>query len=164
MKSHFLVLIGVFVALIEAAHAEECVTVETTVEGNSLEGQLWPDQEITVLGWGCGSPERYDYIVFEVENKKEQVIKQVWGLPGDELKLLDKGKFSVNGVEAKTPFGRPYVLLGYAKTRFKKFEGKLTGYLVLGHPGSVDSTRVGLIKKWDIFGYVPKEQAQKTAN
>lgn len=161
MKLKYLIFFCIVSLLSGTVHAEECITVETTVEGNSLEGQLWPDQEITVLGWGCGSPERYDYIVFEVEDREAQVIKQVWGLPGDELKLLEKGKFSINGVEAKTPFGRPYVLLGYAKTRFKKIEGKLTGYLVLGHPGSVDSTRVGLIEKWDIFGYVPQEQAQK---
>lgn len=161
MKPQNLMSIALLCALSWTAQAEDCVTVKTTVEGNSLEGQLWPDQEITVLGWGCGSPKRYDYIVFEVEDKEAQVIKQLWGLPGDELKLLEKGKFSINGVEAKTPFGRPYVLLGYAKTRFKGFEGKLTGYLVLGHPGSVDSARVGLIEKWDIFGYVPQEQVQK---
>lgn len=155
---------GLLLIPTKSVAAEECVTVETTVEGSSLEGKLWPDQEITVFGWGCGSPDRYDYVVFDVEGKEEQVIKQLWGLPGDELRLLKKGRFSINGIEAKTPFGKPYILLGYAKTRFKQFEGKLSGYLVLGHPGSVDSARIGLIKKWDILGYVPQEQGRQDAD
>lgn len=145
-----------------AVLAQECVKVETTVKGNSLQGKLWPDQAITVYGWGCGTPARYDYIVFDLEGRTEQVIKQLWGLPGDELVLLDNGRFTINGTEAKTPFGKPYVLLGYSRTRFKAISGTLDGYLVLGHPGSRDSAQVGLLKKWDILGYVPQQEAEQS--
>ena len=138
---------------------DDCITVDTSIDGASLEGHLWPSQEITVYGLGCGMPERYDYVVFHVTDGAPQVIKQLWGLPGDTLQVTEKNRFLINGVEAKTPFGKPYILLGSARTRFKKLEGTLKGFLVLGHPGSVDSTRLGLIPKRDILGYVPKAQA-----
>lgn len=138
---------------------EECITVDTSIDGASLEGQLWPGQEITVFSLGCGMPERYDYVVFHVTDGAPQVIKQLWGLPGDTLQVTEKNRFLINGIEAKTPFGKPYVLLGSARTRFKKLEGTIDGFLVLGHPGSVDSARLGLIPRRDIVGYVPKEQA-----
>ncbi len=130
--------------------------VDTTIDGSSLEGQLWQGQQITVLGWGCGEPERYDYVVFRTTESAAHVIKQVWGMPGDNVSVQQNGRFLINGVEAKTPFGKPYVLLGSARTRFKKLEAPLEGYLVLGHPGSVDSARLGIIQARNILGYVPK--------
>ncbi len=139
--------------------AEDCVKIETTVAGSSLEGKLWPGQEITVLGLGCGVPARYDYIVFRVDDAQPQVIKQLWGMPGDTLIVQENGKFQLNGVEARTPFGKPYVLLGSAKTRLKKLEGQIDGFVALGHPGSVDSARVGLIQRRNILGYVPQSQS-----
>ena len=132
----------------------ECVITETSVEGNSLQGLLWPGQEIKIHSLGCGFPKRYDYIVFRSAEAKLPVIKQLWGQPGDILTILDNGRFEINGNEAVTPFNKPYRLLGSAKTRLKKVAGEIDGYLVLGHPGSVDSGRVGLLSKADIVGYV----------
>ncbi len=141
------------------ADTGECVTVETSIDGSSLQGQLWQGQAITVYGKGCGQPERYDYVVFRAADFAPQIIKQLWGMPGDTLVVLTNGRFQINGVEAKTPFGKPYVLLGSALTRFKKLEGALTDYLVLGHPGSDDSARLGLIRERDILGFVPRDKA-----
>lgn len=140
--------------------ANECVRIETTIDGSSLEGQLWQNQAITVLGLGCGTPARFDYVVFRVEDSAPQVIKQLWGLPGDRLQVQDNGRFLINDIEAKTPFGKPYVLLGSSRTRFKKLEGELNGFLVLGHPGSVDSARIGLIAENNILGYVPRPRSE----
>lgn len=133
---------------------DDCVISETSVEGNSLQGLLWQDQVIKIYSLGCGTPVRYDYVVFRSDEAKLPVIKQLWGQPGDVLTVLDNGRFQINGVEAITPFKKPYRLLGAAKTRFKKLEGEINGYLVLGHPGSVDSARVGLLSTTDIVGYV----------
>jgi len=140
----------------------ECLITETTVQGNSLQGLLWPGQEIKIHSLGCGFPKRYDYIVFRSDEAELPVIKQLWGQPGDILTLLDNGRFEVNGVEAMTPFKKPYRLLGSAKTRLKKVAGEIDGYLVLGHPGSVDSGRIGLLSKADIMGYVLANQLGKT--
>lgn len=141
------------------AGTDECVTVKTSISGSSLQGQLWQDQVITVYGKGCGQLVRYDYVVFRVSDSAPQVIKQLWGLPGDTLTVQTNGRFQINGAEAKTPFGKPYVLLGSARTRFRKLEGVLTDYLVLGHPGSDDSARLGLIAERDILGFVPRDKA-----
>ncbi len=147
-------LLGLIPVSIQASAQSECLITETTVEGNSLQGLLWPGQEIKIHSLGCGFPKRYDYIVFRSDEAKLPVIKQLWGQPGDILTLLDNGRFEINGIEAVTPFKKPYRLLGSAKTRLKKVAGKIDGYLVLGHPGSVDSGRVGLLSQADIIGYV----------
>lgn len=135
---------------------DECVISETSIEGNSLQGLLWQDQAIEIYSLGCGMPKRYDYVIFSSTEAKLPVIKQLWAKPGDVLTVLDNGRFQINGVEAVTPFRKPYRLLGAARTRFTKIAGEINGYLVLGHPGSVDSTRVGLLSKTEILGYVPK--------
>lgn len=138
------------------AVGDECLVTETTVKGDSLEGLLWPDQAIKIHSLGCGFPERYDYVVFRSTEAELPVIKQLWGQPGDTLTVLDNGRFEINGIEARTPFNKPYRLLGSARTRLLKLVGQLDGYLVLGHPGSVDSARVGLLSKIEILGYVLK--------
>lgn len=140
-----------------APSQEDCVVTDTSVEGNSLQGLLWQDQVIKIHSLGCGTPSRYDYIVFRSNEAQLPVIKQLWGQPGDILKVLDNGRFEINGREAITPFKKPYRLLGAAKTRFKQLEGEINGYLVLGHPGSVDSARVGLLSLAEILGYVPQD-------
>ena len=139
---------------------DDCRITETTVKGNSLQGLLWPDQVIKIHSIGCGFPERYDYIVFRSDQSELPVIKQLWGQPGDILTVLDNGRFEINGTEVRTPFNKPYRLLGAARTRLKKLVGEIDGYLVVGHPGSVDSARVGLLSKADIAGYVLKDPPQ----
>ncbi|WP_262695770.1 signal peptidase I [Kordiimonas aquimaris] len=140
---------------------DDCVRVNTTVSGDSLQGQLWEGQDIEVLGFGCGVPERYDYIVFRVNGNTQPIIKQLWGMPGDMVEVSRKGRLHINGEEAKTPFGRPYGLLGSARTRMKKLTKPLDGYLVLGHPGSIDSAKIGLLTKRDLLGYVPADSVQQ---
>lgn len=153
------IIIAMGALSLPAATAEDCVNVETSVSGNSLDGQLWQGQKIIVQGLGCGDPARYDFLVFTTSDAAPSepfIIKQLWGLPGDTLIVHDNGRFEINGVPAKTPFGKPYVLLGSAKTRLGKITGPLDGYLVLGHPGSVDSAQVGLILRQNIIGFVAK--------
>ncbi len=148
-------------AVVSASNAvgDDCLVTETTVKGTSLQGLLWADQLIKIYGLGCGFPERYDYVVFRSDEADLPVIKQLWGQPGDTLTVLDNGRFEINDTEARTPFNKPYRLLGSARTRLLKLVGRLDGYLVLGHPGSVDSTRVGLLSKADILGYVLKNSS-----
>ena len=150
-------MIALLVALMLSPAADAaCVRVQTSVSGSSLEGLMWDGEPLEVLGLGCGVPARYDYIVFRHKDRPGPMIKQLWGQPGDILTVLDNGRFTINGVEAVTPFGKPYYLLGAARSRFKRLDGPLDGYLLLGHPGSDDSARLGLILERDILGYVPK--------
>lgn len=149
--------------------AEGCETIETVVSGNSMQGILFNGQKITVYTPACGAFERYDHLLFTHEDTPNAVIKQLWGLPGDVVKVKRNGTFTVNDVVALTPFKRPYVLNGSAKKRIRKLQSKpLDGYLVLGHPGiemgptgSLDSARIGLLTKEQIIGFVKQEEPFK---
>jgi len=123
-----------------------------------MQGLLWNKQKITVHSFGCGKPERYDHILFTHTETPNAVVKQMWGMPGDTMRVEDDGTFYINETQVMTPFSKPYVLIGAYKTRFKKLEGILGGYMLLGHPGSLDSARVGLIPKENFLGYVKKAQ------
>jgi signal peptidase I len=153
----YLIATLILAFMVETA-GDDCIKVQTTVAGSSMKGLLWQGQEIEVLGLGCGWPSRYDYVVFREKGSTTPVIKQLWGLPGDKLEVSSNGKFTVNGVQAKTPYGRAYLLAHGAKKRMLALSGVLDGYLVLGHPGSIDSTKIGLIQEKAILGYVLPDQ------
>lgn len=152
-----MIIASLMIALNLAAVDDDCITVSTTVNGSSMEGLLWQDQPLDVRSLGCGMPERYDYVVFRLKGENDPIIKQLWGQPGDTIEVMDNGRLKVNAVEVTTPFGRPYVLLGSARTRLKKITNPIDGFLLLGHPGSVDSAKVGLVAKEDILGFVPAQ-------
>ncbi|MFC3052922.1 signal peptidase I [Kordiimonas pumila] len=147
-----------FAALMLFPEEDTCTTTETTISGNSMQGLLWDKQNITVYSFGCDTPSRYDYILFTHPETPNAVVKQLWGLPGDILRVEDDGHFYINDVMVMTPFSKPYLLLGAYKTRFKEIEGILDGYMLLGHPGSLDSARVGLLPESSFLGYVKKAE------
>jgi len=152
-------LIGMLMMLSGLLGDEPCKMIETTVSGSSMQGILWDGQKITVYTAGCGVPARYDHMLFTHTETPNAVVKQIWGMPGDMVQVSPKGRLYINDVEAKTPFGKPYVLIGFSKKRLKKLEGKpLEGFILLGHPGSLDSSRVGLVLEENILGYVKREK------
>ncbi|UTW58275.1 signal peptidase I [Kordiimonas sp. SCSIO 12603] len=140
-----------------------CEITTSSVTGNSMQGILWDKQAISIRSMGCEGFKRYDHLVFTHEETPNAIIKQLWGFPGDTVTVHKDGSFSVNGEKAVTPFKRTYKLLGAYKTRLKKMEteGPLKGYLVLGHPGSLDSARVGLISEGQILGWVSNTEPLK---
>jgi signal peptidase I len=83
------------------------------IPSESMEPGLMPGDYILVdkLGYGLNipfvgkyfssSPERGDVIVFVGPNKKQNIIKRVIGLPGDEVSYF-RGKVFVNGDVIKT--------------------------------------------------------------
>lgn len=137
--------------------ANECIIVDTSITGSSLNGLLWEGDEIQVLGLGCGAISRHDYVVFNVGDSVKPIIKEAWGLPGDVVMVSERGRMTVNGKPVMTPYGRPYQLLGIAKKRMANLPKPIDGFLLLGHPGSVDSSRVGLIYPDRILGFVPRK-------
>ena len=141
--------------------AEKCETIETTIAGDSMQGLLWDRQKITVYRPSCGEVQLYDYLLFTHKETPNAVVKQLWGRPGDILEVLPTGHFTVNGVKALTPFKKAYKLMGAYRTKFKKIQGPIEGYLVLGHPGSLDSVRVGLIPQKHILGFVKRAEPHK---
>jgi len=123
-----------------------------------MQGLLWDGQKISVHSMECGAPERYDYMVFTHPETPNAVVKQIWGMPGEQVTVTGDGHMIVAGETVLTPFGKPYRLIGYARKRVTKLSKKpLAGYFVLGHPGSLDSARLGLVGEEAILGYVKKE-------
>ena len=137
-----------------------CVPIEKEIIGKSLEGQLMPGQTVHALPIDCAEPRRMDFVIFTDDESKNLVIKQVWGLPGDTFHVDEKGFLFVNGEPALTSFDRPYMVNRFYKKKLMKFEGVLEGYLVLGHPGSLDSGRIGPIGKDVMVGVVRRSEGR----
>jgi signal peptidase I len=137
-----------------------CEPIEKEIVGKSLEGQLMPGQTVHALPIACAEPRRMDFVIFTDDESQNLVIKQVWGLPGDTFHVDDKGFFYVNGEPALTSFDRPYMVNRFYKKKLKKFEGVLEGYLVLGHPGSLDSGRIGPIGKDVMVAVVRRDEGR----
>lgn len=140
--------------------ADACAPIEKKINGTSLQGQLFPNQKVTVVRPDCRALQRMDFVIFTSDESENLVIKQIWGMPGDILSVGDRGHVFVNGEQTLTPFDKPYFLKPFFRKRLKKFEGPLEGYLVLGHPGSLDSGRVGPIPYEDIVGVVEQEEGR----
>jgi signal peptidase I len=154
LKVLFLVIMITFCA----GSGLACTMTETSVTGDSMQGLLWDKQKITVFGLDCGEPNRLDHLLFSNEETPNAVVKQIWGFPGDTLRIGENGHVFINEVRARTPYGKPYKLIGFARKKMKKLQGELVGgYLVLGHPGSLDSARVGLIPAALVLGFVKKD-------
>ncbi len=139
----------------------DCTPVEKEIHGTSLQGQLMPGQKVMAVPPGCRDMRRMDFVIFTSDESPNLVIKQIWGMPGDMLAVDDKGYVSVNGEQVLTPFDKPYRLNPYFTRKLKKFEGELSDYLLLGHPGSLDSGRVGPVPLTDIVGIVEKEEGRE---
>lgn len=137
-----------------------CEPIEKDIVGKSLEGQLMPGQTVHVLPIRCMEPRRMDFVIFTDDESQNLVIKQVWGMPGDTFSVADNGGLFVNGEQALTSFDRPYIVNRFFKKKLKKFEGVLEGYLVLGHPGSLDSGRIGPISKDVMLGVVKHSEGR----
>jgi len=155
-----MVIFAALLWLIAGQQSDTCEVIQTTISGNSMQGILWNGQKISVYTPPCGRPRRYDHMLFEHETRPNALVKQIWGMPGDMIRVTKKGRILINNdIEAKTPFGRPYVLVGYSKKRLRRLEGKpLEGYILLGHPGSEDSAQLGLITVDMVLGYVKRDQ------
>jgi len=150
--------------LLAATQTADCTPIEKEINGNSLEGQLFADQSVEVLPLACAAPERLDFVIFTSSESDNLVIKQIWGVPGDILTVSDRGHVFINGEQTLTPFDKPYMVKPFFRKRLKKFEGPLEGYMALGHPGSLDSGRIGPIPASDILGVVSREAGRARKN
>ncbi len=163
-----LLYIGVMVTSIPLAAISEmegCIEYVTTIKGSSLNGHFFEGDEIRVKPIHCGLPKFGDFAVFQGVGRADgyhgPAIKQVWGIPGDTLVIRSNGTMTINSVLALTPHHKPYYLRGLTLKKFKRFEGVLDGYLLLGHHASFDSTIFGLLKAQYLTGVVTRNQSRK---
>ena len=135
----------------------DCKTLPLIIKGNSLAGVIFNGDEVTAISFPCRKPEQFDLLVFKVQADNRRNIKRIWGLPGDDL-VIDAGRYvSINGQDVVFPDGRPLRLTRLQMLVLQPLSGKLKGYFVLGVPGSVDSTQLGIIKDRFVVGSVPRK-------
>lgn len=154
-------MLFVAVMMMLAEPAPDCTPIEKEIIGDSLEGQLFADQKVHAVSLACRTPKKFDFIIFKSSGSDNLVIKQVWGVPGDRLTVSDRGRIYINGEQTLTPFDKPYSVKPFYRKRLKKLEGPLEGYMALGHPGSLDSGRVGPIPAADVVGVVSQEEGRE---
>ncbi|MFO7583650.1 MAG: signal peptidase I [Anaerolineales bacterium] len=81
------------------------LTARVRVEGSSMLPTLQDGNFVLVnrLSYSLGKPERGDIIVFHFELTRQDLIKRVIGLPGDEVRIANGAVF-VNGVALAEPY------------------------------------------------------------
>jgi signal peptidase I len=81
------------------------LTARVKVEGSSMLPTLQNGNFVLVnrLAYNLGEPQRGDIIVFHFELTRQDLIKRVIGLPGDEVRIAN-GIVSVNGVALVEPY------------------------------------------------------------
>jgi len=81
------------------------LTARVRVEGSSMLPTLQDGNFVLVnrLSYTLGEPQRGDIIVFHFELTRQDLIKRVIGLPGDEVRIAN-GVVYVNGVALLEPY------------------------------------------------------------
>jgi signal peptidase I len=142
------------VLLLLAASVSLACTAETvTVRGDSLAPLVNAGQELSALPPGCATIERGDLVAFKTSaHTQASVIKRVEGLPGDKLAVKENGTVDVNGAPALAADGKPYIATAQGQRMIGLYAGTIpaNAYLVLGNPGALDSSRIGLIPATEI--------------
>ncbi|KKK36431.1 signal peptidase [Mesobacillus campisalis] len=136
------------------------------VEGESMMPTLEEGNKLVVykIGFQPEELERFDVIVFHA-NKKEDYVKRVIGLPGDEIEYRNDELF-INGKKVDEPFLEKY--------RAKAFNGSLTGNFTLEEITGKKKVPEGQLfvmgdnrhGSWDSrhFGYIPVKEVVGKVN
>ncbi len=130
------------------------------VEGESMMPTLEDGNKLVVnkIGYQIGDLDRFDVIVFHA-NEKEDFVKRIIGLPGDNIEYLDD-KLYING--------QPQEELYLEKYREQTLSGRLTGDFTLKEitgekkvpDGKVFVLGDNRLGSWDSrhFGFISVEQ------
>ena len=130
---------------------------KTIVNGTSMENTLYNGDHLIVdkISYRFKNPERFDIIVFPVEqSKRTYYIKRVIGLPGETVTIDEKGIIYINNEELEESYGKEVIYsAGIANSEITLAADE---YFVLGdnRNDSSDSRdeKVGNIKKSNILG------------
>lgn len=130
----------------------------TVVDGSSMYDTLEDGDNLWVskLSYLMGDPERFDIVIFPVDDEGTYYIKRVIGLPGETVRIDQKGNIFINDKPLEESYGYETIIpemLGRAE------EGVTLGedeYFVMGdnRNGSFDSREeeVGNIERERLVG------------
>ena len=147
-KKFFKELIPYAVIIVVVILIKVFVITPVRVNGSSMSPTLL-DGDIMImdiLTYKISDIKRYDIVV--VDEGKEWIIKRVYGLPGETIKIED-GKTYIGGQEIKDEFSKDFL----PKDKYEVKLGK-NEYFVLGdnRQNSLDSRAFGAFKKSKIKG------------
>lgn len=120
------------------------------VNGSSMYPTL-EDKDLLILNKLDKSYERYDIVVLEYMN--ENLVKRVIGLPGETIEFKN-GKLYINDEELADEFAKDTYTFNLGELSLTKIPEDC--YFVLGdnRNNSIDSRRIGPVKKSNILGTV----------
>lgn len=131
----------------------------TEVSGSSMESTLSNGDNLIVdkISYRFREPERFDIIVFPYQYEEDTYyIKRIIGMPGETVRIDEKGIIYINGEELVESYGREVIdadKLGLAQEEIMLGEDE---YFVLGDNRNASSDSrdpsVGNIKRKDIIG------------
>ena len=128
------------------------------VKGASMEPNFHDNEYLLTdkVSYRFGEPERGDVVVFKAPpTYKDEFIKRVIGLPGEEVMVKEGGIF-VNGQKINEPYLDSGVITksGNVTSEGKALTVPEGSYFVLGdnRDHSLDSRSIGFINKSDITG------------
>ena len=131
----------------------------TVVNGDSMEPTLSSQDNLIVdkLTYRFQDPERFDIIVFPFRYKENTFyIKRIIGLPGERVRIDEKGVIYINNKELTEGYGREVIKPQYIGLAAKEIQLGPDEYFVLGdnRNNSSDSRvpEVGNIKRDEIIG------------
>src|SRR3990167_242069 len=128
------------------------------IKGASMEPNFHDNEYLLTdkVSYRFGEPERGDVVVFKAPpTYKDEFIKRVIGLPGEEVMVKEGGIF-VNGQKINEPYLDSGVITksGNVTSEGKALTVPEGSYFVLGdnRDHSLDSRSIGFINKSDITG------------
>ena len=132
-----------------------CVSAVERVKGNSLAGLIFDGAEVPAYPLTCRQPDLGDLLVFRTELGGTKYIKQIKGMPGQSLTIVERNHVEIDGFRVVLPNGRDLRLTRLQLLVINKIVGPLDGYFVIGVAGSLDSTQLGTIDPTFAIASVP---------
>ncbi|MCM1113117.1 MAG: signal peptidase I [Muribaculum sp.] len=137
------------------------VVQRTAVEGSSMEATLSDGDNLFVekLSYRFGDPQRFDIIVFPYQHEEGvYYIKRIIGLPGETVRIDEKGNIYINDKILQESYGREVIQADHVGRAAEPVTLGDDEYFVMGdnRNNSKDSRTeaVGNVHKKDILGRV----------
>lgn len=159
----FLIFTAIYVFFNKVEVPKSCMRVHHSIRGSSMFPVLKDGQSTRLIlrSEGCDEYKLGDIIVFKIKEVEYDLVKKIYGSPGDLVTINSKTQLLINGIPVVNSRGQLYTI---KQKRIKIFLNQLSAdmtiprdhYLVLSENiyTSFDSRQYGFIPKLSIRGRV----------